>query len=169
MFIRRSRHFVGNVFQTFFRILLEAKGLLKTRMGDPAPLRRPMVRVLPRVSKRRRFYNAVMDEPRSLVGGAAPTGMCSRVADVMCNLLEPDESAAIRGDLAEAGATGAKALRNSLGLVARSEAERWRDWRRWFALVALLPSAYFLVSLPGAWPTYTAFTCEGMSITRLSE
>jgi peroxiredoxin len=52
-------------------------------------------------------------------------------------MLAPGERDAVRGDLAERGATGAKAVGDVLGLVVRRQAALWKDWRPWVALVAL--------------------------------
>lgn len=56
----------------------------------------------------------------------------------LCRTLEPDEQAAVAGDLTEAGVTGAEALRDVLGLVARRQAMLWKNWQPWLALVGLV-------------------------------
>lgn len=59
--------------------------------------------------------------------------------------LEPAEQEAVRGDLSEAGAAGWPAVREVLGLVIRRQAECWKHWRPWLALVFLVaPMGYLL-------------------------
>jgi hypothetical protein len=67
------------------------------------------------------------------------------LADMVSRLLEPDECDAVRGDLAESGATGGEALRDLLGLVVRRQAALWMDWRPWLALVGLDDEGWKLV------------------------
>lgn len=61
-----------------------------------------------------------------------------RAADLASRLLEPGERDVVRGDLAEAHATGAHALREVVGLVGRRQLQVWTGWRPWMALVALI-------------------------------
>lgn len=64
--------------------------------------------------------------------------MCWWFVEVLSRLLEPDERDAVRGDLAESGATGGQALRDLLGLVVRRQAALWKEWRPWLALLGLV-------------------------------
>ncbi len=60
-------------------------------------------------------------------------------ADHISLLLEPDERKAVRGDLTESGESGWQAFAALTGLVARRQAEFWRDWRPWMALAIVTP------------------------------
>jgi hypothetical protein len=60
------------------------------------------------------------------------------LVDKLSLSLESDERKAVRGDFAESGATGGRALRDLLGLVARRQAALWADWRPWLALVGIV-------------------------------
>lgn len=66
------------------------------------------------------------------------TQICWWLVDRVSRLLEPDERDAVRGDFAEAGVTGGKALLDLLGLVARRQVALWADWRPWLALVGIV-------------------------------
>jgi hypothetical protein len=46
-------------------------------------------------------------------------------------MLLPAEREAVLGDLIEAGESGGAALLGVLGLLARWQAEAWKDWRPW--------------------------------------
>jgi hypothetical protein len=62
--------------------------------------------------------------------------------------LEPEESAAILGDLTEAADSGFHALCQVLGLVVRRQFSIWRDWRPWLGLIGIAGvSAYILGGL----------------------
>ncbi|HUI81078.1 MAG TPA: hypothetical protein VLY24_24305 [Bryobacteraceae bacterium] len=52
--------------------------------------------------------------------------------------LDPDERDAVRGDFAESGESGGRALCGLLGLVARRQLFLWLDWRPWLALLMLV-------------------------------
>lgn len=52
-------------------------------------------------------------------------------------MLEPGEREAVCGDLAEAGESGGRALRDVVGLVVRRQAGLWKGWRPWAALGAV--------------------------------
>lgn len=65
----------------------------------------------------------------------------------LSRLLEPDERDAVRGDFAEAGVSGGRALRDLLGLVVRRQAALWKDLRPWLALVGLVAPVGYLLSL----------------------
>jgi len=64
---------------------------------------------------------------------------CWRLVDFVSRALEPSERHAIRGDLAETGASAGQALRDVLGLVARRQAALWKHWRPWLALGITAP------------------------------
>src|SRR5438067_11520663 len=70
-----------------------------------------------------------------------------RWIDVVSRFLEPDERDAVRGDLAESGETGWRALVDVLGLVVRRQAALWTDWRPWLVLVGLVAPIGILLSL----------------------
>jgi hypothetical protein len=72
--------------------------------------------------------------------------VCWWLADMVSRLLERGECDAVRGDLAESGATGGAALRDLLGLVVRRQAALWNDWRPWLALVGLVGPLGVLLS-----------------------
>ena len=63
--------------------------------------------------------------------------ICDWLARLLCRLLDPAERDAVRGDLAESGVTGGRALREVLGLVARRQAGLWNDWQPWLALLGI--------------------------------
>jgi len=65
------------------------------------------------------------------------TGISWRAVDLLCQMLEPDERAAVRGDLTESGETGGRALVGVLGLVLRRQAALWRVWQPWAVLVGI--------------------------------
>ena len=66
--------------------------------------------------------------------------------DIVSRLLEPDEREFVRGDFAESGETGGRALRDLLGLVVRRQAALWKDWRSWLALLGLIVPIGLLLS-----------------------
>jgi len=68
----------------------------------------------------------------------------SRFVEIASEMLEPDERDAVRGDLAESGASARQALRDVLGLVARRQAALWKHWRPWLALAGLVPLGMLL-------------------------
>jgi hypothetical protein len=72
---------------------------------------------------------------------------CWRLADLVTRMLDPGERDVVRGDLEEAEATGAHALREVLGLAGRRQLLLWTDWRPWLALVALIVPLGMLLSL----------------------
>jgi len=73
------------------------------------------------------------------------------LADVASQLLEPHERDAVRGDLAECGAGGWRALREVLGLVARRQAALWADWRPWIAVIAIVVPIGLMLSHGTRW------------------
>jgi hypothetical protein len=79
------------------------------------------------------------------------------LADVASQFLEPQERDAVRGDLAECGAGGWRALAEILGLVVRREAALWTEWRPWFALVGVvLPLGIMLSHASRSWSDSSA-------------
>ena len=64
--------------------------------------------------------------------------MTTSMAELLSRLLEPDERAALLGDIEERGESGYEALRDVASLVARRQAGLWKDWRPWLALAALV-------------------------------
>ena len=73
------------------------------------------------------------------------TRICQWSIDRLAAALEPPEREAVCGDLAESGAAGWTVVRDLLGLVIRRQAECWKDWRPWLALVFLVaPIGYLL-------------------------
>lgn len=66
------------------------------------------------------------------------------MTNLLYRLLERDERLAVEGDLAESGERGVAAFRQVLGLVARREAARWRNWRPWAAMGMAIPMARWL-------------------------
>ena len=65
-------------------------------------------------------------------------GFCWWLADLASRALEPHEREAVRGDLAESGETGGRALLEVLGLALRRQSALWMHWRPWLALVGLV-------------------------------
>jgi hypothetical protein len=65
-----------------------------------------------------------------------------RAVNVASQILDGDEREAVLGDLQEAGENTWRGLAGVAGLVARRQAELWRNWRPWLAA--------FGVALPGA-------------------
>lgn len=76
------------------------------------------------------------------------------VVDVVSRMLESDERDAVRGDFAESGESGGRALRDLLGLVIRRQAALWTDWRPWLALVGLVVPLGVLLSVVSGWWSY---------------
>jgi hypothetical protein len=62
-------------------------------------------------------------------------------------MLESGEREAVRGDLAESGETGSRALRHVVGLVIRRQISIWTDWRPWLTLVGLVVPLGLLLSV----------------------
>jgi len=57
---------------------------------------------------------------------------------MLSRTLDPDEQDAVRGDLAESGESGGRAVGEVLGLVARRQTALWKDWRPWLALIGIV-------------------------------
>jgi hypothetical protein len=82
---------------------------------------------------------------------------CRRLADRVSRLLEPDERDVVCGDLQEAGASGAHALSEILGLVGRRQLLLWTEWRPWIAVVTLIvPLGMLLSIVAGSWADASA-------------
>ena len=73
------------------------------------------------------------------------------LADLAAQLLEPHEREAVRGDLAECGASEWRTFREVLGLVVRRQAALWKAWRPWFALVGVVLPLGILLSHASRW------------------
>ena len=69
------------------------------------------------------------------------------LVEIVSRLLDPDEREAVNGDFAESGESGAQALLDALGLVARRQIALWRQWRPWLALLGLVLPLGVLLSL----------------------
>jgi len=93
--------------------------------------------------------SVVADKParRSLVTAAA-----GWLVDQVSCLLDPDERAAVRGDITELGITSAQAVVEVLGLVVRRQAALWTEWGPWLALVGVaIPLGVLLGQLSWSW------------------
>ncbi len=66
--------------------------------------------------------------------------------DVISALLDRDEREAVRGDIAESGASGGSALWDVSGLVVRRHGELWLNWRPWFTLMGIVVPVGVLLS-----------------------
>lgn len=64
--------------------------------------------------------------------------MFAWAAEQIARLLEPAEREAALGDLAESHESGVRASCHLLGLVARRQAELWKDWHPWLALIGIV-------------------------------
>ena len=73
--------------------------------------------------------------------------ICWWLVDKLSRMLDPAEREAVRGDFAELGDSGARALRDVLGLVIRRQASSWKDWRPWLVLIGLVYPLGVLLSL----------------------
>src|SRR5260370_23090728 len=69
------------------------------------------------------------------------------LVDISSRMLNPEEREVVRGDLAESGEKGSRALRDVLGLVVRRQAALWTDWRPWLTLVRLVVPLGVLLSI----------------------
>ncbi len=72
---------------------------------------------------------------------------CWWFADLLSRALEKSEREAVNGDLAESRESGARALRDVVGLVARRQAETWNNWRPWLTLACVLFPIGVLLSI----------------------
>jgi hypothetical protein len=70
--------------------------------------------------------------------GQAMTRICWWLVDVASRMLESGERDVVRGDFAESGESGGRALCDVLGLVVRRQSALWKDWRPWLALVGVV-------------------------------
>jgi hypothetical protein len=89
--------------------------------------------------------------------------MSWRLALFLSRSLDPAERDAVLGDLTESEATGLRAFREIIGLAARRQAESWRDWRPWLALIAIVgPAAITLcLSSVALWGSYDLYLWIG--------
>lgn len=76
---------------------------------------------------------------------------CWRAAETVCQLLRDDLRVAVRGDLEELGASGATALRQSLGTLVRSQTAVWATWHPWLALLGVVLPIGLLLSHVSRW------------------
>jgi hypothetical protein len=60
------------------------------------------------------------------------------LVELSARCLEPDERAAVLGDILELNETGRKALRGILGLIIRRQIALWKDWHPWLVLLGLV-------------------------------
>jgi hypothetical protein len=89
--------------------------------------------------------------------GQVMTRLGCALADLSAQLLEPHEREAVRGDLAECGVGGWRALCEILGLVLRRQAALWTEWRPWLALVGVvLPLGILLSHASRSWADSSA-------------
>jgi len=73
--------------------------------------------------------------------------ICWWLADAVSGMLEPGERDVVRGDFAESGESGRRALSGVLGLVVRRQAALWKDWRPWLVLVGLIVPLGMMLSI----------------------
>lgn len=73
------------------------------------------------------------------------------VADKLALLLETRERAVVKGDLSELGATGLQAAWEILGFIVRRQADLWRKWEPWVALLLVVIPAGWLLSTQAAY------------------
>lgn len=69
------------------------------------------------------------------------------LADVLSETLGPAEREAVCGDLAESRESGAQALVDVLGLVARRQQQLWSHWAPWLTLLGLILPLGMLLSI----------------------
>jgi hypothetical protein len=82
-------------------------------------------------------------------------------AEIMARLLERNEREAALGDLVESGESAWEAFLGVVGLVARRQAQLWRNWRPWLAGFGVaLPSSFLLMgaSVSVSW-SYQRLLC----------
>jgi hypothetical protein len=70
--------------------------------------------------------------------------MMRRLIQLLARLLDASECEAVLGDLAESNRTGARALRDVIGLVARRQAALWKQPWAWVALALAVPIGWWL-------------------------
>lgn len=75
------------------------------------------------------------------------TRFCWRLVDTFSEILATEEREAVRGDLAESGETGPKAVEEILGLVVRRQGALWMSWRPWLTLLGLIVPLGMLLSI----------------------
>ena len=69
-----------------------------------------------------------------------------RVAEMVGQLLAPNERIAVLGDLAESECSVGTALAELLGLIARRQIDEWRRWQPWAALLGVAGIAGYELS-----------------------
>jgi hypothetical protein len=69
------------------------------------------------------------------------------LVDRISQALEPSERDAVRGDFAESGESGGRALLGILGLVVRRQLLLWKDWRPWLGLIGLVGPVGVLLTI----------------------
>ena len=69
------------------------------------------------------------------------------LVDKAASLLDPAEREVVRGDLAETGESGAGAVLDILGLVARRQMALWTEWQPWTALIFVVAPLGMILSL----------------------
>ena len=74
-----------------------------------------------------------------------------RLGDQVSQFMDPGEREAVRGDLAECGASGWHTFRQVLGLIARRQAGLWADWRPWLAVIAIVLPIGLMLSHATRW------------------
>jgi hypothetical protein len=79
------------------------------------------------------------------------TRICWWLVDALSQRLEPDEREAVRGDLAESGWTGSRALAEVFGLLVRRQAAMWNNWQPLLALIVLVGPVSLLLGLGCNW------------------
>jgi hypothetical protein len=84
--------------------------------------------------------------------------ICWWLVELLSRMLEPDEASVVRGDFAESGESGGRALRGLLGLVIRRQAALWKDWRPWISPIAL--AAPVLVTRGGRYSIWISVQLE---------
>lgn len=74
-------------------------------------------------------------------------GFCWWLTGIASGALEPNERDAVLGDFTESGEAGGQALCGILSLIARRQAELWKDWRPWLILASLVIPLAWLLSI----------------------
>ena len=135
---------IGALYTTLDR--LEAKGLVKSSLGDATPRRggRPkrMVRVTAQgMQAAAAFYDTVLGQPRYLLEERFRSAM-SRfrrfLLDGLSRLLESDARDVVIGDLAELNLGSLRSVRELCGLIVRRQVSLWKVWRPWLALLGIV-------------------------------
>lgn len=69
--------------------------------------------------------------------GRMMTRICWLLVDVLSRMLDADERQAVRGDLAESGASDVRAIWDVLDLIVRRQVGLWAGWQPWLALLGI--------------------------------